>query len=144
MGQIYLKNGFIVTMNRKELAYDGGDVLVDGDKITAVGKVDPSLVARDAEVIELNGKTVLPGFVNTHVHTSQQISRGVGDDVNFETWLHKRMWPYESNMTEEDSYYSTLMCCLEQIRAGVTSFAEPGGQVQYGRAYARGRGEKRD
>ena len=48
------------------------------------------------------------------------------------TWLHKRMWPFESNMTEEDSYVSTLMCCLELIRSGVTSFAEPGGQFVSG------------
>ena len=42
------------------------------------------------------------------------------------------MWPFESNMTEEDSYISTLMCCLELIKSGVTSFAEPGGQFVSG------------
>ena len=88
----------------------------------------------DAEVIDLQGKYVLPGFVNTHVHTSQQISRGVGDDVDFICWLHDRMWPFESNMTEEDSYVSTLMTSLELIRSGVTSFAEPGGQFVSGMA----------
>ena len=123
--QTYLKNGYIVTMGADETVYDGGGVLVEDDRITAVGKVDPALVKPDAEVIDLQGKYVLPGFVNTHVHTSQQISRGVGDDVDFITWLHKRMWPYESNMTEEDSYVSTLMTSLELIRSGVTSFAEP-------------------
>ena len=130
--QTYLKNGYIVTMGEQETVYDGGGVLVEGENIVAVGKIDPSLVKPDAEVIDLQGKYVLPGFVNTHVHTSQQISRGVGDDVDFITWLHKRMWPYESNMTEEDSYVSTLMCCLELIRSGVTSFAEPGGQFVSG------------
>ena len=128
MAQIYFKNGYIVSMNQNEEVFDGGGLLVEDDRITAVGKVDENLVKPDAEIIELNGKYILPGFVNTHVHTSQQISRGVGDDVDFQTWLHKRMWPFESNMDEEDSYISTLMCCLEQIRAGVTSFAEPGGQ----------------
>lgn len=136
MGQILLKNGFVLTMNSQDLVYDGGNVLIEDDKIIAVGKIDPNLIKPDAEVIELNGKYILPGFVNTHVHTSQQISRGVGDDVDFITWLHKRMWPYESNMTEEDSYISTLMCCLEQIRSGVTSFAEPGGQFVSGMARA--------
>ena len=134
--QTYLKNGYIVTMGADETVYDGGGVLVDGENITAVGKIDPSLVRPDAEVIDLQGKYVLPGFVNTHVHTSQQISRGVGDDVDFITWLHKRMWPYESNMTEEDSYVSTLMTALELIRSGVTSFAEPGGQFVSGMARA--------
>lgn len=134
--QTFLKNGYIVTMGADETVYDGGGVLVDGDRITAVGAVDPALVRPDAEVIDLQGKYVLPGFVNTHVHTSQQISRGVGDDVDFITWLHKRMWPYESNMTEEDSYVSTLMTALELIRSGVTSFAEPGGQFVSGMARA--------
>ena len=133
MKQTYLKNGYIVTMAEDgETVYDGGGVLIEDDKIKAVGKIDPKMVAPDAEVIELNGRYVLPGFVNTHVHTSQQISRGVGDDVDFVTWLHKRMWPFESNMTEEDSYMSTLATCLELIRSGVTSFAEPGGQFVSG------------
>ena len=134
--QTYLKNGYIVTMGAEETVYDGGGVLVENDRIVAVGKIDPQLVKPDAEVIDLQGKYVLPGFVNTHVHTSQQISRGVGDDVDFITWLHKRMWPYESNMTEEDSYVSSLMTSLELIRSGVTSFAEPGGQFVSGMARA--------
>jgi 5-methylthioadenosine/S-adenosylhomocysteine deaminase len=132
MGQILLKKGYILTMDATDQVYDGGDVLIEDDRILAVGLVDPSLVKPDAEIVELNGNYVLPGFVNTHVHTSQQISRGVGDDVDFKTWLHKRMWPYESNMTEEDSYVSTLMTCLELIKSGVTSFAEPGGQFVKG------------
>lgn len=136
MAQIYLKNGYIVTMNGHFDVFDGGGVLVENDRIVAVGAVAEQLVKPDAEVIDLQGKYVLPGFVNTHVHTSQQISRGVGDDVRFVTWLHDRMWPFESNMTEEDSYISTLACCLEQIRAGVTSFAEPGGQFVSGMAKA--------
>lgn len=89
--QTCLKNGYIVTMGENETVYDGGGVLVEGENIIAVGDIDPQLVKPDAEVIDLNGKYVLPGFVNTHVHTSQQISRGVGDDVDFITWLHKRM-----------------------------------------------------
>lgn len=134
--QIYLKNGYILTMNDKNEVYESGGLLVENDRIRAVGHVEEALVQPDAEIIDLQGKYILPGFVNTHVHTSQQISRGVGDDVDFITWLHERMWPFESNMTEEDSYISTLMCCLELIRSGVTSFAEPGGQFVSGMARA--------
>lgn len=62
------------------------------------------------------------------MHTSQHLARGIADDVDLMTWLHGRIWPYESNMTEEDSYISTLLCCVELIRSGVTCFAEAGGQ----------------
>lgn len=98
--QTYFKNGYILTMNDTNQVYANGELLVENDKIVAVGKVAPELVKPDAEVIDLNGRYILPGFVNTHVHTSQQISRGVGDDVDFITWLHKRMWPFESNMCD--------------------------------------------
>ena len=134
--QTHVKNGYIVSMDQNDTVFDGGGVLVENDRITAVGRVDPAKISPDAEVIDLHGKYVLPGFVNTHVHTSQQISRGVGDDVDFICWLHERMWPFESNMTEEDSYVSTLMTSLELIRSGVTSFAEPGGQFVSGMARA--------
>jgi 5-methylthioadenosine/S-adenosylhomocysteine deaminase len=130
--QTYLKNAYLLTMNAVDQVYDGGGLLVEDDKIAAVGRIDPARIRSDAEIIDLKGKYLLPGFVNTHVHTSQQISRGVGDDVDFVTWLHKRMWPFESNMTQEDSYVSTLATCLELIRSGVTSFAEPGGQFVSG------------
>lgn len=61
------------------------------------------------------------GFINTHVHTSQQLARGIADDIDLMTWLHQRIWPYESKMTEEDSYISTLLCGVELIHSGVCS-----------------------
>lgn len=138
MSQILLKNGFIISMNKKEEVFTQGSVLIENDKIKEVGVIKPSIIASDAEIIDLKGKIVMPGLINTHVHTSQQLGRGIGDDVNLLTWLHERIWPYESNLTKEDSYVSTLLCCLEQIRSGVTSIAEPGGQFVSGMAKAIG------
>lgn len=63
---------------------------------------------------------MLTGFINTHVHTSQQLARGIADDVDLMTWLHERIWPYEANMTEEDSFISTLLCGIELIHSGVS------------------------
>lgn len=126
--QVLIRNGMVVTMNSDMTVYNKGDVLVENDRIKAVGKVDLKDVAADAEIIDARGKIVLPGLINTHVHTSQQLGRGLGDDVPLLVWLTERTFPYESQLTEEDSYISTLVCCLEQIKCGVTTFAEPGGQ----------------
>lgn len=136
MKQILLNNGFIVTMNKNEQVITRGSLLIEDDKIKAVGRIEPSLIDSTAEIVDISGKIVMPGLINTHVHTSQQLGRGLGDDVDLLTWLHERTFPYESNLTEEDSYVSTLLCCLEQVRAGVTSFAEPGGQFVSGMAKA--------
>ena len=130
-----LKNAYIVTMDPNKGVYTHGSLVVNGDRIEGVYSGMAPIAEYD-EVIDCDGKIVMPGFVNTHVHTSQQLGRGLGDDVNLLTWLHERIWPYESSMTEEDSYISTLLCCVEQIKAGCTMFAEPGGQFVSGMARA--------
>ena len=73
--QTYLKNGYIVSMDQQDTVFDGGGVLVEDDRITAVGKVDPRLVKPDAEVIDLQGKYVLPGFVNSRTHLPADFPR---------------------------------------------------------------------
>lgn len=128
MKQIYIQNGYVVTMNEQNLVYKRGGVLIEGNMIRAVGRVDQNLVEPDAEYVDATDQIVMPGLINTHVHLSQQLGRGIGDDVNLLTWLHERTFPYESNMTLQDSYISSLACIAEQIKAGVTTFAEPGGQ----------------
>jgi N-acyl-D-amino-acid deacylase len=44
------------------------DVRIDGDRITAIG---PNLVAPDAEVIDVAGLVVAPGFIDVHTHDDQ-------------------------------------------------------------------------
>lgn len=128
--EVLLFNAGVVTMDSQRRQFNNGAIWIDGNRIKKIGKSVDLLeeVPSHIERLDLRGRWILPGLINTHVHTSQQLGRGLGDDVDLLTWLHKRIWPYESNLTEEDSYISTLLCGLEQIRSGVTCFAEPGGQ----------------
>jgi len=128
--KLLLYNAGVVSMDTGRHQYNHGAVLVQDDRIVQVGASDDLLAAAgpDVERMDLRGRWILPGLINTHVHLSQHLGRGLGDDVSLLTWLHERIWPYESNMTEEDSYISSLLCGIEQIRSGVTAFAEPGGQ----------------
>lgn len=128
MKTIHIKNAYILTMGKDRTVYDGGDILVENGQITAVGFLESQTIPDHAEVVEAGGKIVMPGLVNTHVHLSQQLGRGLGDDVDLLTWLHQRTWPYERSLTAEDNLISSQACCLEMIRSGVTCFAEPGGQ----------------
>ncbi|AVQ27575.1 amidohydrolase [Fusobacterium ulcerans] len=128
MSQILIKNGYVISMNKNREIFKNGSVLIEDDKIKAVGKVEPSLVNADAEIYDVQGKIILPGLVNTHVHLSQQLGRGVADDVVLLTWLRERVWPYESSFNYEDSLISSTACCVELIKTGVTTFLEAGGQ----------------
>lgn len=126
-------------MDVEQRVFKDGGIVVEQDKIKAIGHShhilsDFSHLAD--QVIDLTGHILLPGLINTHVHSSQQLARGIADDVDLITWLHHRIWPYESNMTEHDSYLSTLLCGIELIHSGVTCFAEAGGQHVSGMATA--------
>ncbi|XP_027367325.1 uncharacterized protein LOC113873419 [Abrus precatorius] len=126
-----MHGGVIVTMDEEQRVFKDGGIVVEEDKIIAIGQ-SAHVLAQFSDVadhiIDLTGHILLPGLINTHVHTSQQLARGIADDVDLMTWLHHRIWPYESTMTQHDSYLSTLLCGIELIHSGVTCFAEAGGQ----------------
>ncbi|GER37018.1 5-methylthioadenosine/S-adenosylhomocysteinedeaminase [Striga asiatica] len=136
---VVLHDALVITMDSQSRVFRNGAVAVRGDTIVAVGQsqdVISQFSSTSPQLINLQGHILLPGLINTHVHTSQQLARGIADDVDLLTWLHDRIWPYESNMTEEDSYLSTLLCGIELIHSGVTCFAEAGGQHVPGMARA--------
>jgi len=132
MSKILIYNAGIVTMDPERRQINHGAILLEDDRIIEIGQSDALFRTyedeEEVQKIDLKDRWILPGLINSHVHLSQQLGRGLGDDVNLLTWLHERIWPYESSMTEEDSYVSSMLCGIELIRSGVTCFAEPGGQ----------------
>ncbi len=123
--RVRIEGGLVVAMDDAGTVLEGGIVEIEGGRIAAVGAERSS---EPAESVSANGLIVVPGLVNTHCHLSQQLARGLADDVDLLTWLHDRIWPYEASLTEEDVEASALACALEQIRNGVTTIADPGGQ----------------
>ncbi|MEG0855320.1 MAG: amidohydrolase [Terrisporobacter sp.] len=128
MTQLYIKNCYLITMNEEREVYENGSILIEDNIIKSVGHIDETIINADAEVYDAQGKIVMPGFINTHVHLSQQLGRGLADDVTLLTWLRDRIWPYESSFDFEDSLISSTACCVELIKSGVTTFLESGGQ----------------
>ncbi len=66
-GTALLQNARVITMKGNEVI-EGGDVLIVNNRIEAVGPTGSLEVPRGAEVFDLAGKTVVPGFVDTHAH----------------------------------------------------------------------------
>jgi imidazolonepropionase-like amidohydrolase len=75
-----LINGRIYTMAGTVL--EKGTLLWEEGKITAIGVT--AALPPDAEVIDLQGKTVLPGFIDAHTHVGilEEIYQEEGDDLN--------------------------------------------------------------
>jgi 5-methylthioadenosine/S-adenosylhomocysteine deaminase len=131
---------WIVTVGpERQIITDGAVVIVD-DRIAFVGKsaAVPECFA-SATAIDATGMLVLPGFIDTHVHNTQQLGRGLADECDIPKQLLERLYGYESEMTSEDAYWAAKMCHLELIRAGTTCFLDP--SSYYPEETARAAGE---
>ncbi|MFD1888482.1 5'-deoxyadenosine deaminase [Paenibacillus wenxiniae] len=120
MGSILIRQAQIVTMNASEEVFIG-DVLVENNKITKIGTRLDDVADRE---IDARGKTLLPGFIQTHIHLCQTIFRGRADDMELMDWLRKRIWPLEAAHDEESIYYSALLGIGELISSGTTTICD--------------------
>jgi 5-methylthioadenosine/S-adenosylhomocysteine deaminase len=117
---------WVVTMDADRRIIRDGAIAIDGDRIVAVGKTADVVRAFTADrVLRANGKLVLPGLVDTHVHNTQQLGRGLADECDIPVQLLERLYGYEKEMTPEDAYWAALLCQLELIKAGTTCFIDP-------------------
>ena len=118
--------GIVVTMDAQRHIYDDGAIVVTGDTIVAVGPRS-ELEARyeGHQIIDAKDKLVLPGFINGHTHVPMTLFRGLHDDVTLNDWLYKYIFPAEKkNVDEQFVRWGTRLAAAEQIRSGVTTFAD--------------------
>lgn len=78
------------------------------------------------DVIDGAGKLAMPGFVDSHTHAAQQLLRGSITDELPMVWA-RILVPFESTLTPEDVYRGARLFCIENLKAGTTTFADAGG-----------------
>src|SRR5690606_8460275 len=66
-GSLVLRGGRVLTMKEHEII-ENADVLIRDNRIVAVGPRGAVTVPEDAHVIDVSGKSLIPGFVDTHYH----------------------------------------------------------------------------
>lgn len=123
---LIVTGGIVLTMNETRAVYEDGAVAVKGDEIVAVGSRN-ELEAKYAasQTIDAKGKLLLPGFINGHTHVPMTLFRGLHDDVTLNDWLYKYIFPAEAkNVNEEFVRWGMRLAAAEQIRGGVTTFAD--------------------
>ena len=119
---------WLVTMDERRRLIRQGAVAVDKDRIVAVGKTT-ELEARYSarRTIQAKDKVILPALINTHLHHTQQLARGMADECEIERWLVERIYPYEAAMTKEEARISALAGHLDMIKNGTATYIDPGG-----------------
>ncbi|WP_119679457.1 amidohydrolase family protein [Indioceanicola profundi] len=82
-GRIAFTNARVITMRGSEVIEDG-TILVNGNRIEAVGPAAEVTVPADAEVVDAKGKTVMPGLIDGHWHGSM----GANEIIPQQSWVN--------------------------------------------------------
>ncbi|HKD28677.1 MAG TPA: amidohydrolase family protein [Xanthobacteraceae bacterium] len=118
---------WLITMDPGRRVIRDAAIAIDGGKIVAVGK-SADVAARCAARKSIDGRDTVatPGFVDCHLHSSFQLSRGLADEANAQSFLFDRMYPYEAALDRDDVRISATLAATELLRHGVTCFIDPG------------------
>ncbi len=119
MGSILLKNCLSAFLSKEEGSVNGVDILLENKTIKKIGK---NLVDIKVDrTIDCSTLVVLPGFVNTHHHFYQTLTRNLPAVQNEKlfNWL-KYLYNVWKGIDEESVYYSSLLAMGELLKTGCT------------------------
>ena len=119
-----IKNGIVLSLDPQIGDVNGCDVLIDRDRIVAVGQ---GLEADGAEVIDASGMVVMPGFVDSHRHIWEGLLRNLGADVPLEGrsgYISHVLHKLAPTFRPEDAYLGNLISALGAIDAGITTLLD--------------------
>jgi 5-methylthioadenosine/S-adenosylhomocysteine deaminase len=115
---ILIKDGCVLSMDKAIGDFERADVLVEGNKISAVRpNISPP---PNAEVIDAANAIVMPGFVDTHRHMWQGILRNVLPDGSLGDYINVVQKTFGANYVPDDAYVADLLSAVGAIESGVT------------------------
>jgi 5-methylthioadenosine/S-adenosylhomocysteine deaminase len=119
---VIIEGGAVLTMDGQDLILDPGWVRTDGETIVAVS--DRAIDRLDGEeVIDASGLAVMPGFINTHVHSFQTLLRAVYDEMPLSTYLDY-IYRCGLELSFEDCRAGGALGGLEALRSGTTTLVD--------------------
>jgi cytosine/adenosine deaminase-related metal-dependent hydrolase len=127
-----IEGAHIVTVSGAE--FPGGHLVVEGTRITAVG-AGPAPLVEGATVVDGRGCLLTPGFVNTHNHLYQWVTRGLAVDSTLFEWL-TTLYPVWAGIDEHAVHTSASAALAQLALTGCTTttdhhyvFPSDGGDV---------------
>jgi len=114
-----IRNG--ITFHRSDWKVGSINLLVEGGVIKQVSTAEIKPEPTD-QVFDLQGRLVVPGFVDSHTHLAQSFGRGIYDNVHLTRWLNYLSHFFD--LTPEEIYVAVTIGCIEALRSGTTAVSE--------------------
>jgi 5-methylthioadenosine/S-adenosylhomocysteine deaminase len=121
---ILIRHGYVVPQaHRANL--DDADILVEGDRIAAIGHdlaSQEAVARRNPRVIDAAKRIVIPGFINAHTHSNESFCQGFWDALPLEVWILHAYPPFAlTRLPERTHYLRTMLLAVECVRSGITT-----------------------
>lgn len=121
-----LKNGRVITQDKDRPYIEDGAVVIEGNKIIAVDTTENILAKyKEEDIIDVDGKVIMPGFINTHHHIYSAFARGMASsgkpNENFLEILENLWWKIDKKLSLEDLKYSAYTTYIDCIKKGATT-----------------------
>ncbi len=119
--RMLIKGGIVLTQDEELGELPNADVLIEDERIAAVGK---DLAADGARVIDASGDIVIPGFIDTHRHTWETSIRTCAPDYALIAYFGNILDKFAPHYRPDDVYAANLWGSLECINAGITTLVD--------------------
>jgi len=119
--KILIEGGHVATLDNSIGELPGGDVLIDGATIAAIGK---DVQASDAEIIDARGKLVLPGLIDTHRHTWETVTRSLISEGDLAVYIKLFFGTLGPHYRPDDVYIGNLLGSLGALSTGITTMLD--------------------
>jgi 5-methylthioadenosine/S-adenosylhomocysteine deaminase len=116
--RLLIRKAFVITMDERLGDLRNADILVEDDRLAAVG---PDLAVDDALTIDAAGMIALPGFVDTHRHTWQCLLRNTAVDWSLGQYFAGVRTVIGDHVTADDIYVANYGGAVEALDAGITT-----------------------
>lgn len=128
--KIILKHAKIVTFNKKDEILEDADILIEGRKIAKIGY---GLGNEADKVIDCTGKLVMPGLINSHLHSDENMFRGLFDNLPLEPWMLYSCPPLSYGpFSERLIYLRTMVGAMEMVKRGITCIQDDASECPKG------------
>lgn len=117
----------IVTVDKQRRILKNHFVEIRNDKIISIGKIsDRKLKSFKGEILHAQDLTLIPGFIQTHIHLCQTLFRGMADDLELLDWLQLKIFPYENAHDKKSLAASVKLGINEITLSGTTTVLDMG------------------
>ena len=117
----------IVTVDNKDRILKNHFLEISEGKIFRIGKNDEKYFKKyKDDIYRFENLTLIPGFVQTHIHLCQTLFRGLADDLELLDWLQLKIFPFENAHNKNSLLAAVRLGINELLLGGTTTLLDMG------------------